>query len=428
MSEDKSTCSYCSGEFDSDDIRADYQGDTICIDCSVVCERCSVVIHNDDARSNDSEIFCSDCAFCCERCDNWYDTDNAHYVDNNSWCSYCYENHSFYCESCDTSYSEYSDNYYVQDQTVCQDCYERNCYYCNDCEEAYWDSDPCQCQGVAGVRNPCGCRGNIHQYSCKPNLEFFGSSKSGLYMGFELETEIGSNLVQASEYASKALEGRAILKYDGSVGSGGFEIVTQPHTLAHYRERSDVIWDTIETLRKDYGARSWDTDTCGLHIHLSRAGFSSGAHLHRFIAMVYLNSEVMMKFAGRKSRFARFNDVYTFDEYDKPVLSFKHKVGNPRNSSSERYSAVNTQNQHTIELRFFRGTMNKTGVLSALDLATAMVEYTRELRVSDVRMGALSWDWFCDYVRDNNGLYPSLYSRLDKISAVNINKPVRLEA
>jgi hypothetical protein len=150
--------------------------------------------------------------------------------------------------------------------------------------------------------------------------------------------------------------------------------------------------------------------------------------MHRFIAFVYKNAPHMMKFAGRKSRFARFNDVYTFDEYDRPVFSIKHKVGSPDRNHTERYSAVNTQNPNTIELRFFRGTMKASGVLSALDLAQAMVEYTRELRLDDVKLGALSWDWFADYVVSNNGLYPDLYSRLDKIQSVDINKKITANA
>jgi hypothetical protein len=120
--------------------------------------------------------------------------------------------------------------------------------------------------------------------------------------------------------------------------------------------------------------------------------------------------------------------VYTFDEYDRPVFSIKHKVGNPDRHSTERYSAVNTQNKNTIELRFFRGTMKASGVLSALDLAQAMVEYTRELRLDDVKLGALSWEWFADYVVSNNGLYPDLYSRLDKIQSVDINNKITANA
>jgi hypothetical protein len=53
-----------------------------------------------------------------------------------------------------------------------------------------------------------------------------------------------------------------------------------------------------------------------------------------------------------------------------------------------------------------------------------MVEYTRELRLDDVKLGALSWDWFADYVVSNNGLYPDLYSRLDKIQSVDINNKI----
>jgi len=248
-------------------------------------------------------------------------------------------------------------------------------------------------------------------------------------MGLELETQIrGGSLDGAAEYATNALlENKVgIIKHDGSIGRDGydgFEIVTQPHTHLQYREHSDTLWNIINTLRLDYGARSWDTKTCGIHIHVSRAGFSSGAHMHRFISFVYSNAEYMMKFGGRKSDYARFNDVYTFNQYDQPVKSFKHKVGDPSRNNTERYSAVNTQNRDTLELRFFRGTMNTSTILSALDLAQAMIEYTRTLRLDEVKLGALDWTWFVDYVRDNNGLYPDLYSRLYKVSGVDITNP-----
>ena len=67
--------------------------------------------------------------------------------------------------------------------------------------------------------------------------------------------------------------------------------------------------------------------------------------------------------------------------------------------------------------------MNTRTVLSALDLAQAMVEYTRDLRLDDVKLGALDWAWFADYVRDNIGLYPDLYYRLDKIDRTNLSHP-----
>jgi hypothetical protein len=97
-------------------------------------------------------------------------------------------------------------------------------------------------------------------------LTFKGESKTGLYLGFELEVEL-PDVQRGAEYASLALDGVAQLKHDGSIGNG-FEIVTQPHTHSMYRDNSSTLWNTIETLRTEHKARSWDTDTCGLtHTH-----------------------------------------------------------------------------------------------------------------------------------------------------------------
>ena len=428
-------CSFCHSVLDTDEQRVMPDGDIVCAECTLYCESCSTLMPNDDALCNENNVYCSDCATRCGNCSEVEHDDNVHRIGRELWCEGCYENHTFYCESCSESYPEYWNNYYVEESTYCESCYESECYYCDDCDEYRVNGNDCECDGISGsARQPCGCRGFIHNYSCKPNLEFKGHSRKGVYMGFELEMEIrgsSDDLQEAARFASNALLPIAILKSDASIGRdgySGFELVTQPHTHTEYRDNSALLWNTIDTLRTSHKARSWDTNTCGLHIHVSRAGFSSGAHMHRFIAFIYHNSEMMMKFAGRKTDFARFNDVYKFDEYDKPVMSFKHKVGNPRNNSTERYSAVNTQNRDTLELRFFRGTMNPSGVLSALDLTQALVEYTRELRLDDVKLGALTWDWFADYVRDNNGLYPDLYSRLPKIASVSITNRQLQEA
>ena len=428
-------CSFCHSVLDTDEQRVMPDGDIVCAECTLYCESCSTLMPNDDALCNDDHVYCGNCATRCGNCSEVEHDDNVHRIGRELWCEGCYENHTFYCESCNESYPEYWNNYYVEEATYCESCYESECYYCEDCDEYRVNGNDCECDGISsGARQSCGCRGFIHNYSCKPNLEFKGTSRKGVYMGFELEMEIrgsSDDLQEAARFASNALLPIAILKSDASIGRdgySGFELVTQPHTHTEYRDNSALLWNTIDTLRTSHKARSWDTNTCGLHIHVSRAGFSSGAHMHRFIAFIYHNSEMMMKFAGRKTDFARFNDVYKFDEYDKPVMSFKHKVGNPRNNSTERYSAVNTQNRDTLELRFFRGTMNPSGVLSALDLTQALVEYTRELRLDDVKLGALTWDWFADYVRDNNGLYPDLYSRLPKIASVSITNRQLQEA
>ncbi len=420
-------CHTCSSNIESGDELV-VNDHAYCTECVFSCHECNDIRDIEEHITVNGEHWCDSCASYCNRCEDGMASENSHTVGNEDWCDYCWENYSYYCENCCESSSESTT--YVGDTPYCEDCFSDNCYYCDDCDESYHNDYPCDCRESDSVEGKC-CRayrssGTIHDYSCKPAPIFKGISKRNIYLGFELETEL-PRVDSGSAFASRNLQGIAYLKHDGSI-SNGFEIVTHPHTHQEYRENSALLWNTIESLRKDYDARSWDTDTCGLHIHLSRDGFSSGAHLHRFIAFVYHNAPHMMKFAGRKSRFARFNDVYTFDEYDRPVFSIKHKVGNPDRHSTERYSAVNTQNKNTIELRFFRGTMKASGVLSALDLAQAMVEYTRELRLDDVKLGALSWEWFADYVVSNNGLYPDLYSRLDKIQSVDINNKITANA
>ena len=446
MDEVKNACKWCNTEYDIDELR-EHEGDYVCVDCSNYCESCNVLIYSDDTRwTDDSQALCDSCSFSCDRCDSYDHSDNSQDVnDGESWCGSCYENRTWHCESCSTTYSDSYDYTYVQDQCMCESCYASNAWYCDDCNEHFFDDQECDCGNTSGVRSSATCSGRgacgtgraIHQYGCKPDVVFHGVSKQGLYLGLELETEIRRDLSDASRYASEALKGVAILKHDGSighknhqrVGDEGFEIVTQPHTHHEYRYNSQALWDTIDNLRVVHGARAWDAKSdCGIHIHISRAGFSSGAHTHRFMSLIYKNSEHMMKFAGRKSDYARFNDCYTFDEYDKPVFSLKHKVSNPDRTSTERFSAVNTQNRDTIELRFFRGTMNSKGVLATLDMAHAMVEYTRNLRLDDVKLGALSWEWFVDWVSDNNGIYPDLYNRIHKIGAVRLSNPELLEA
>jgi hypothetical protein len=422
-------CTDCSTTIDDGDelIINEY---AYCTDCAFTCYDCETTYAvNGMGRSYiGDDWYCWDCSSTCERCDEGVRNDDTHTVDDCTWCEYCWENYSFNCHACSNTYDQDGGYNYVDDSAYCDSCYQDQCYYCDDCDESFTYDNRCACQRDDDDERPEGrcCqaiqRGRfVHDYNCKPTPNFKGSSKHNMYLGFELEVEFKSDTADVARHTAIALDGIAYLKHDGSI-SNGFEIVTHPHAHQTYRENSRILWDTIETLRSQHGARSWDTDTCGLHIHLSREGFSSGAHMHRFIAFVYKNAPHMMKFAGRKTRFARFNDVYTFDEYDRPVFSIKHKVGNPDQYSSERYSAVNTQNKNTIELRFFRGTMKTSGVLSALDLAQAMVEYTREMRLDDVKLGALSWEWFADYVVSNNGLYPDLYSRLDKIQSVDITK------
>lgn len=387
----------------------------------VSCISCSTEFERDDGFiTNDGDSCCSDCFRTCEHCDYAStDSDSWYTVGDQMWCEGCWENDSFYCDRCEENYNDSRVGYNsVNNYRWCEYCCSDYATYCDSCDE-YYDDDSGDCPN-------CEVAGAVHNYSYKPNPVFHGSSPNNLFMGFELEMELNmtTEYRQAVSLVTE-LESNDVcyLKSDGSISGAGFELVTHPHTLGAYENASD-LWNYIERLRTEFNARSWDTNSCGLHVHVSRSAFKSGAHTHRFLALVYRNPREMMKLAGRKnSRFARFDDVYKPDDWGIPQFNLRDKVH--AGFKTERYSAVNTNNDYTLELRFFRGNMKREGIMAALELCHAAVEYTRDLTVSDVKLGMIKWEWFADWVATNNGIYPNLYLRMSKVPSVSLdNRPM----
>jgi hypothetical protein len=378
-----------------------------------VCEHCDSPMGADDS-------YCASCQSVCERCEDIVDNGDTCEVDNQTWCESCVDNHSFYCEHCSDRYNSNRVGYtWFDDCTYCEDCIGEVASWCERCDE--WENSDSECfyddEEDRVVKN----------YSYKPSPIFQGDSKNMLWLGWELEAQIErGSLVEPAIYANAKLDGLAYLKEDGSLRNG-FEIVTHPiaHNLLREKEL-DRYWDTIEQLRTTYGMRSWDvrTNECGLHVHVSRTGFSGSLHKHMFLRLIYGNPEMMAKFAGRLSRYSTFSDIWTTDEYGVPYRNYSNKL----KGGGERNSAVNVYPEHTIEVRFFRGTLSKEGILACLDLVQACVEYTRHLTSKDVMLGALTWDMFYEYIHDNNGIYPSAYARMPRVTSVNLKNVELIQA
>jgi hypothetical protein len=397
------------------------------------CAGCSWQTTNEDDLAWVEELgggACEDCRSWCEGCDSYVSNDNnMHEVQGSYWCDDCCENNANYCDDCNEWYDyNYVSFYRISDRerSVCSECASNNYNFCDSCDEYYDD----ECEGCGDGR---GRGQTIYPYNFKPEPIFYGKSSNNLYIGLELETEIraGSTLILESASVVKERVPEVYLKQDSSINSSGwdgYEIVSHPLSFNYWQNNMQHFWDTMDTLREDYKARSWDTQSCGIHIHLSRKGFKSGAHMHRWINFIYSNAVDVSKFAGRKgSRYAQFNDVYKYDDYGRPYYTLKDKVSS-RSSFTERYSAVNTQNNYTLELRIFRGTTKPESIKAIIEFAHASVEYTRDLSLSDVKLGMLKWEWFCDYVGVNNGLYPNLYQKLSKLNGIDLNRHELLEA
>ena len=371
----------------------------------------------------DGNIVCDDCVRMCEKCEDVHDiNDDMNYVDNQEmWCQGCTDDYANWCDSCE--YYTTDNMAYIRDRNCnwCESC-ASDAYYCDDCDEYYGDG--CNnCEQESRV---------IHDYSYRPDAIFHSTDKNErLFFGIEIEVEAGRNLQLASEYAYQ-LEDKelAYLKHDGSLNCG-FEVVTHPMSHDFYKNEAQEFFDVIEGLRTNdpYKVKSWDTKTCGLHIHISRSGFNGGPHMHRFLNLVYSNQKFYEALAGRSSdQWAKFTDIIQEDwirdaegnrvQNDrgtwmtKTTRTFKNKIDS--NRGSDRYSAVNTQNRETLEMRIFRGTVNGDTIKAHLDLAHASVEYTRNMSVKDIREGSLKGFAFCWYIMQNAELYPHLLDRINK--------------
>ena len=272
----------------------------------------------------------------------------------------------------------------------------------------------------------------IHDYSYRPDLIFHTTDKDErLFFGMEIEVECRNGRYEPAEYAGRLEEYElAYLKGDGSLNNG-FEIVTHPMTHDFFTNEATEFWETLKVLRDEHRVMSWGASTTGIHIHISRTGFKGGAHMHRFLNLVYSNEDLFSTIAGRSSsRWAKFDDVEvnTRDNDEdgnriwKTHRSYKEKISNGRNT--DRYSAVNTQNRDTLELRIFKSTTKPERIKGYMDLAHASVEYTRHLTLQQVKDGALSDIAFIEYIRENGSLYEHLVGLLDQLGyqAVGISR------
>jgi hypothetical protein len=350
---------------------------------------------------------------------------NLNTIEGESYCESCtdefWQEHDdsdyIYCDSCESSVHE-NDSGWWNGTQYCDNCIENNTYNCRNCDERLWDGDDHDCDEDDD-------ESLIHNYSYRPSPFFFGSGK--YHFGFELEVESrGNGRYEGAQIAQNSLGGHAYLKEDGSL-SDGFEIVSHPHTLDKYH--SEFNWGVLDKLQS-HGYRSWNTRTCGLHVHVSRTAFGEGdpwdfkvshsqrsqmilkrqSHELRFMKLIYDNQRQVERIAGRSN-----NNYATFQ--DKGNLVRKIKLGL---QESGRYSAINTENDDTIEVRVFKGSLRKERVLSAIEFVHASVEYTRDIKVTS-KNHALSWLKFTGYVASNAELYPNLVTIMSESFASDDN-------
>ncbi|MGN2636549.1 hypothetical protein ACTD5D_10220 [Nocardia takedensis] len=244
----------------------------------------------------------------------------------------------------------------------------------------------------------CAHPARVRNYTFKPDPRFHGAGP--LFLGLELEIVVPEDTRdEAVELASERLDRLGYLKADSSIQPGGFELVTHP--MSYRYALSSFPWRLLGEL-EDLGCST--NAGVGLHVHASRAGFASHAHVFRWMKLLYRNESPLTVLAGRRSRYAPFDPDAR--------ARVKDTAKNPAAAIGlDRYQAINPYPTHTLELRIFASSLDVARVQAALAFTAASIAYTRPLTVTDIHAGAWEWDAFAAWVA-THPLYRPLSDQL----------------
>lgn len=396
------TCAACPS---TEGLRATHFGDDqLCEGCGAECAECGDFFNREDLNETTSYpdgrysrattvSACDDCRFECADCGRDFVSSIGDYGNpsGRSICAGCSEDY-YHCDSCDAML--HADDCYTPDGgdgTYCESCYSGR--------DEEGDSE-----GMFG-----------HDY--RPELQFATASGERTdrltpYYGIEIECEAPGRRRDLVQHVHSESNRFFYCKHDGSLNNG-IEVVSQPATFAHWmaRDMSPFTWLASK------GCRSFDTDTCGMHIHVSRSALSQLAQTKlcrlfgsdpRFILKVSRRSPDKLR------QWARVDDS--------ELGAIVRKVKGITNDG--RYMAVNLTNRATIEIRIFRGTLKVESIRLNIALVHAMVTYARLYAPKDMTIKAFV-SWLAGRGRDLIGKETA--GKLHKWLSKNVSREVKPE-
>lgn len=227
---------------------------------------------------------------------------------------------------------------------------------------------------------------------------------SSPWVGVELEVEL------PRESYRNVVVGNAVRRYLPHVPLGitedvslsyGVEIRTPPIA---YPAILTIGWDRLCTLLDTrYSALSHNTQTCGLHVHLSKNwipepfGANYWSRVEAFIVAHRKEAE----------RVARRTETQYCRYIKKPIKMY--------GDGHTRYQAIRTLTDcGTVEFRLFKGTLRATTICASIAFAVAVAEFCGVEARTMFRAIRTRWYRFCEFVQANDRRYPGLWEYLQQ--------------
>jgi hypothetical protein len=226
--------------------------------------------------------------------------------------------------------------------------------------------------------------GKINSYSYKPEPFFYSlkNEKNPVYFGLELEVENETDDIsnrKASIEIDNIFGSPLYMKTDGSL-SNGFEIVSHPLSFDYINSKKETF-EKMLTFLSDNGFRSYNSRTCGMHIHISKSSFTTW-QLYRFMEFFQKNRDFIVRLSQRE--LANLNKWAALSDDNTEAIVYKAKSAKLNKGGISRYSAINICNSHTVEIRIFRGTLAPGSFFKNIEFCAALFEFTRDNLSTDI--------------------------------------------
>lgn len=231
-------------------------------------------------------------------------------------------------------------------------------------------------------------------------------------IGVELEVEFTSS--SKREKFTNIKTNWFYCERDGSLGSLGCEIITIP--LHPNDAKSHEFWKPLCDTLTSLDARSWDTSTCGCHVHIGREilGKDDDEKSQTLGKLLYFYHEYLKDALGNCKIYGRTHgyhdkicktDISTAVKTlgssvlkDKEVREKLDKSMKDR-SQTTRYFDINVMNSATIEFRKGRGSLNPERIAMIVEWSELIVSYAKFTHWKNISM-----ETFKTFIKMKSGL------------------------
>ena len=369
-----------------------------------------------------------------------YHNGNSIEGDPLSLIAYSYARH---CNDC--NYIDYDEDtdcmHWVAggDYSVCESCRDDSYSYCEDCGDLFHHDDMHYSEREGTYY--CDTHYNhvddsvIHEYNYTPYLTFYDYNKNVMsrvenyrkhtlpFYGAELEVECKGG--DRNEYAENIMNYEGEEKYfyckqDGSL-SHGFEICFMPMTFNAIKSLN--LWDAMLKYRGSDKLQSYNTSTCGMHIHINREAFTDH-HLFKFISFIHEYKSFNYLISQRKkarelNQYSKFNNAFKDRAKKSMVETIKNRKSDYRNSGEkysthsttrfgDKYVPINLQHTNTVEVRIFKGNLMEESIRKNFEFVDSLYYFTKANPIYRLKVQE-----YLDFCSRDIKMYPNLNKFVD---------------